>query len=203
MLDSSLRHLVKSQFDEASRAHETLSKDDQVAEQLTNWAKRSALSLSRGGTIFFAGNGGSFAEAQHMAAELTGKMGRMRRSLSGIALGTNSSAISALGNDFGFERSFSREFEGLYRPDSVIFAYSTSGNSANILSLARTAKLLDTPMLCFTGELGGEIESECEVLKVSSGRTERVQELHTLVGHTLCLCIEEIMELTDEPYDAR
>lgn len=203
MLDSPLRQLVKSQFDEASRAHEALSEDDQIAEQLTIWAKLSALALSRGGTIFFAGNGGSFAEAQHMAAELTGKMGRMRRSLSGIALGTNSSAISAVGNDFGFERSFSREFEGLHRPDSVIFAYSTSGNSGNILSLARTAKLLETPMLCLTGEMGGEIESECEVLRVSSRRTERIQELHTLIGHTLCLCIEEIMELTDEPYDSR
>ena len=197
-----LEEVVKSQFEEASSAHEALLKDVEAASQLITWAKLSAKSLSKGGTLFFAGNGGSFADAQHMAAELTGKMGRMRRSLSGIALGTNGSSISAVGNDFGYENSFSREFEGLYRPDSVIFAFSTSGNSENVLNLARKAKLLKTPMLCLTGASGGRMASECEVLSVPSERTERVQELHTLIGHTFCLCIEELMELSDEPYDS-
>jgi len=167
---------------------------------LGEWSKKCANALANGGTIFFAGNGGSFADAQHMAAELTGKMGRMRRSLSGIALGANNSSISAIGNDFGYEYSFSREFEGLNRQNSIVVAFSTTGNSKNLLELAKTAARLETPMVGLTGERGGDLAKLCQVIRLPSNRTERVQEMQTLLGHTLCLCIEEILGLSDEQY---
>lgn len=194
--------ITKQQFEEALEAHRLLANDIAIAAALARLAEVCAKALENGGTIFFAGNGGSFADAQHMAAELTGKMGRMRPSLSGIALGANSSSMSAIGNDFGYEFSFARELEGLYRADSAIVAFSTSGNSANLIELAKMATRLGLPMVCLTGQSGGEIAKHCEVIALPSVRTERVQEMQTLLGHTLCLCIEEILELSSEPYGA-
>lgn len=196
------RGIIDEQFDEAVKVHSLLASDRVVVEKLTQLAELCADALSNGGTVFFAGNGGSFADAQHMAAELTGKMGRMRRSLSGIALGANSSSMSAIGNDFGYEFSFSRELEGLHREHSVVIAFSTSGNSQNLIELAIAAQRLGVPMVCLTGESGGKIASFCEVIVLPSSRTERVQEMQTLLGHTLCLCIEEILGLSTEPYGA-
>lgn len=192
--------IVQEQFDEAVAVHLALAKAEAVASALSQLAQTCATSLEEGGTVFFAGNGGSFADAQHMAAELTGKMGRMRRSLSGVALGANNSSMSAIGNDFGFEFSFARELEGLHRKGSVVVAFSTSGNSANLIELAKSAQNLDLPMVCLTGENGGEISKYCEVVRLPSRRTERIQEMQTLLGHTLCLCIEELMGLSEEPY---
>lgn len=192
--------IIEEQFEEALAVHRLLASDIAVAASLARLADVCAIALQNGGTIFFAGNGGSFADAQHMAAELTGKMGRMRRSLSGIALGTNSSSMSAIGNDFGYQFSFARELEGLHRAHSVVVAFSTSGNSANLIELATVADRLGSPMVCLTGQSGGKIAEHCEVIALPSGRTERVQEMQTLLGHTLCLCIEEILELSSEPY---
>lgn len=192
--------VIESQFKEAVLAHSHLLQDSQIARDLADLSLRCADSLSNGGVIFFAGNGGSFADAQHMAAELTGKMGRMRRSLAGIALGTNGSSMSAIGNDFGYENSFARELEGLHRDQSVVVGFSTSGNSPNLVELAKVAERLGAPMTCLTGESGGQIADFCDVIRMPSGRTERVQEMHTLFGHTLCLCIEELMGLSSLPY---
>ena len=192
--------IIEEQFEEAVRVHRLLIGNRTIAAGLARLAQVCAEALANGGTIFFAGNGGSFADSQHMAAELTGKMGRMRRSLSGIALGANSSSMSAIGNDFGFQYSFSRELEGLYRTDSAVVAFSTSGNSANLIELAITAKELGLPMVCLTGKSRGDIANYCEVIELPSERTERVQEMQTLLGHTLCLCIEEILKLSPDPY---
>lgn len=185
--------LAKEQLREGLYVHEALLDAPQVVDQLVTWAKLCAESLGRGGVIFFAGNGGSFADAQHLAAELTGKMGRLRPSLAGIALGVNSSSLSAIGNDFGYEFTFSRELEGLGRPDSVVIALSTSGNSTNVLHLIERAKAMDIPILVLTGASGGGAAERCEVLCAPSERTERIQEMHILLGHTLCLLIEEFL----------
>ena len=192
--------IVIEQFREASKVHSLLVESSEAIARLAEWGSRCARALELGGKIFFAGNGGSFADAQHMAAELTGKMGRMRRSLAGIALGANNSSLSAIGNDFGFEFCFARELEGLHNANSVVIAFSTSGNSRNLVELARKAKDLSLPMLCLTGQETGEIANHCETIALPSTRTERIQELQTLVGHTLCLVIEEEMQLSPEPY---
>ncbi len=183
--------IVNLQLQEAFDAHSALLASIEIREQLISWASKCAEALSAGGVIFFAGNGGSFADAQHLAAELTGKMGRMRSPLAGIALGTNNSSMSAIGNDFGYELTFARELEGLYRPNSIVIGLTTSGNSTNVLELIAQAKSLGLPVLVLAGADGGAAASQCESIKVPSKRTERIQEMHILLGHVLCLLIEE------------
>ncbi len=185
--------VARAQFQEALTAHEVLLGSTEIIESLVAWARTCAESLTQGGVIFFAGNGGSFADAQHLAAELTGKMGRLRSPLAGIALGTNSSSMSAIGNDFGYQLTFARELEGLSRPNSVVIALSTSGNSANILELIDKANDLTVPVLLLTGANGGTAASRCETIRVPSRRTERIQEMQVLLGHTLCLLIEDFL----------
>ena len=187
------RRLVLSQLQEALSVHEALLGSSEITDQIVTWAKTCADTLAQGGVIFFAGNGGSFADAQHLAAELTGKMGRMRSPLAGLALGTNSSSMSAIGNDFGYQLTFARELEGLYRPHSVVVALTTSGNSTNVLELVDKASVMAVPTLVFTGAHGGAVADRCAVIRVPSDRTERIQEMHILLGHTLCLLIEEYM----------
>ena len=193
MDSSEAQVLVRSQLLEAANAHHELLNSSEIVEQLIRWGRTCSDALSQGGVIFFAGNGGSFADAQHLAAELTGKMGRMRAPLAGIALGTNSSSMSAIGNDFGYELTFARELEGLARPQSVVVGLSTSGNSSNVLTLVARAKSMDIPTLVLTGTNGGEVARICEVIRVPSDRTERIQEMHMVLGHTLCLLIEEFL----------
>ena len=196
MNDTRAKQLAKAQLSEASMVHQTLLNEASIVDQLATWAKLCADSLRDGGVIFFAGNGGSFADAQHLAAELTGKMGRLRRSLAGIALGVNSSSLSAIGNDLGYEFTFSRELEGLGRPESVVIGLSTSGNSANVLQLIEQAKSMGIPVMVLTGASGGMAVERCDVICVPSERTERIQEMHILLGHTLCLLIEEFLGLS-------
>lgn len=195
MDSSEARQLARRQLQDALSVHEALLGSSEITEQIVTWAKTCADSLAQGGVIFFAGNGGSFADAQHLAAELTGKMGRMRSPLAGIALGTNSSSMSAIGNDFGYQLTFARELEGLCRPHSVVIALTTSGNSANVLELVDQAKMMGVPALVLTGAHGGAVAERCEVIRVPSDRTERIQETHILLGHTLCLLIEEFLGL--------
>ena len=195
MNNEKARGLVRAQLQEALTVHETLLGSSEITDQILKWAQTCANSLAQGGVIFFAGNGGSFADAQHLAAELTGKMGRMRSPLAGIALGTNGSSMSAIGNDFGYEITFARELEGLSRPNSVVIALTTSGNSINVLELVDQAKDMGIPTLVLTGGTGGAAADRCAVICVPSDRTERIQEMHILLGHTLCLLIEEFLEL--------
>ena len=194
------RALVRTQLQDALSVHEALLGSSDIIDQIVAWAKTCADSLAQGGVIFFAGNGGSFADAQHLAAELTGKMGRMRSPLAGITLGTNSSSMSAIGNDFGYQLTFARELEGLCRPHSVVIALTTSGNSANVLELVDQANVMSVPTLVLTGANGGAVADRCPVIRVPSDRTERIQEMHILLGHTLCLLTEEFLELfSSEP----
>ena len=190
--------IVSNQFREALATHEALLSSEIIRDQLVNWGRICADSLAAGGAVFFAGNGGSFADAQHLAAELTGKMSRMRPPLAGIALGTNSSSMSAIGNDFGYEYTFARELEGIARPVGI----TTSGNSRNILDLATQAKTMDLSFLGMTGSGGGELAQICETIQVPSNRTERIQEMQILLGHTLCLLIEEFLGIFEtQPQD--
>jgi len=190
---SEFQELVRSELGQAMSAHEALLNSQEIIEQVATWAQHCSESLAKGGVVFFAGNGGSFADAQHLAAELTGKMGRMRSPLAGIALGTNGSSLSAIGNDFGYRLTFARELEGLMRPNSVVIGLSTSGNSDNILELVNQAQIMRIPVLVLTGSHGGAVADVCEVIRVPSDRTERIQEMHILIGHTLCLLIEETL----------
>lgn len=169
---------------------DSMADDVGVHAVILQWSQVFARSLDRGGTLFFAGNGGSFADALHLAAEFTGKMGRRRPPLAACALGSNGSSMSAIGNDYAFDEVFARELRGLSSPASALLVMSTSGSSKNILRLVETAKEIDIPVLAFTGGSGGALSSMCDCVHVPSNRTERIQEAHMVLGHVLCGLIE-------------
>lgn len=143
--------------------------------------------LRAGRTIYFCGNGGSAADAQHLAAELSGRFLKNRRPLPGVALTTNSSALTAIGNDFGFDEVFSRQLEGVGARSDVLVSLSTSGNSSNVVKAVESARKLGMKTIGLTGERDSALSAGCDIcLKVPSASTPRIQEMHILVGHILC-----------------
>lgn len=150
-------------------------------------ASAAIKTLESGGTIFLCGNGGSAADAQHIATEFTGRFIRQRRALKAIALTTDSSALTAVGNDFGFEKIFSRQLEALASPDDLLFAISTSGNSPNIIEAIKTAQRIGCKTIGFLGNDGGEAQALVDIeLVVSSDYTPHIQEMHICIGHLIC-----------------
>ena len=163
-----------------------------VAPDIEQAADRIAESMRAGGTLFLAGNGGSAADAQHIASELTGRFLRERRPLPALALHVNSSALTAIGNDFGFEHVFARELSALGRAGDVLLAISTSGNSANILHAIAAAREKGMRVIGLTGASGGEMAGACDLaLCVPSASTQRIQEMHILIGHAICELLDE------------
>jgi D-sedoheptulose 7-phosphate isomerase len=142
--------------------------------------------------VYLIGNGGSAADAQHIAGELIGRFKMNRRPLPAIALTTDTSVITALANDFGYDTCFTRQIEALASPGDVVLAFSTSGNSRGILDAARTAKKLGSITVGFTGKDGGLLKDVVDVcLKVPSSNTPRIQECHITVGHIICSLVEK------------
>ena len=147
--------------------------------------------LKQGNKILLCGNGGSAADAQHIAAELTGRYKRERRGLPGIALTTDTSALTAISNDYGYDRVFDRQVEALANKGDLLIGISTSGNSANIISALKLAKELGCSTIGFSGRDGGKMNEVCDVnLIVPSDNTPRIQEMHLLFGHTICQIID-------------
>ena len=160
---------------------------DHVLAQADDMAER----LRRGGRILVAGNGGSAADAQHLAAELSGRYLKERRALAGIALTTDTSALTAIGNDYGFDFVFSRQVEALGRPGDLFIGISTSGNSPNILKAVESAKELGMRTLGLLGRDGGKLKGMVDdALIVPSSVTARIQEVHQMVYHFWCEAID-------------
>jgi D-sedoheptulose 7-phosphate isomerase len=144
--------------------------------------------------ILLAGNGGSAADAQHIAAELVSRLNYDRPGLSAIALTTDTSALTAIGNDYGYERVFARQIEALGQGGDVLFAISTSGNSPNILAAIESAKVLGITTIGLTGKTGGKMEGQCDILlKIPSPCTPNIQECHIMFGHIICQMIEDTL----------
>lgn len=161
------------------------------ADEVVRAAELLAAALARGGSILLCGNGGSAADAQHLAAELTGRFRRERRGLPAIALTTDSSALTAIGNDYGFDRVFARQVEALGRPGDVLLAITTSGSSPNVLAAIRAARAREMAVIGLLGRDGGAARAACDVaLVVEAAETARVQEVHILVGHVLCEALD-------------
>lgn len=152
--------------------------------------------LSGGGKLMFCGNGGSAADSQHLASELTGRFIKDRRPLAGLALSTDSSALTCIGNDYSFDDVFARQVAGLGRPGDGLVAISTSGNSRNVIRAVEAAKALGIFTLGLLGRDGGLLGGLCDAsLVVPHAVTARIQEAHILIGHTLCGLIETEMGL--------
>ena len=146
-----------------------------------------------GGKIVFFGNGGSAADAQHLAAELAVRLRNDRPSLAALALTTNSSVLTAAGNDFGFERIFERQVESLVAPGDVLVALSTSGNSPNVVRGVEAGARRGAFCVALTGETGGELAHRVDLLvNVPSDDPQRIQEAHITIGHIVCSLIEQI-----------
>ena len=138
------------------------------------------------------GNGGSAADAQHIAAELTGRYKTERGALAGIALTTDTSALTAIGNDYGYEFVFSRQLEALGREGDLLIAISTSGNSGNVIKALELARKIGIKTIGLSGRTGGAMNELCELnLVVPSNDTPRIQEMHIMIGHIICQAIDD------------
>ena len=194
-IDENLKSLnleeIKTQIQASISVKLNLLDHEKLLTQIAQLAKMCCSSLRNGGKIIFAGNGGSFADAQHLSAEFTSRFFFERAPLASLALGTNNSAISAIGNDYGFEQVFARELRGIAKPEDVFIPISTSGNSANILTAVSVAKDVGLITVALTGEAGGQLNSMCECICMPSNETARIQECHILVGHIVCGLVEK------------
>jgi len=147
--------------------------------------------LQKGNKVLLCGNGGSASDAQHIAAELVGRYKTERRGLAGIALNTDSSAMTAIANDYGYDRIFDRQVEALAREGDLLIGISTSGDSLNIISAFAIAKLLGCRTIGLSGKGGGDMNRICHLnLVVPSDDTPRIQEMHILIGHILCQAVD-------------
>lgn len=163
-----------------------------ISEQIENAANICIHCLNNGGKILLIGNGGSAADAQHIAAELVGRYKIDRKGLSAIALTTDSSAITSISNDFGYSQVFSRQVEALANKDDVLIGISTGGTSKNIISAIVLANKLNCKTIGLSGKSGGEFNNVCSLnIVVASDNTPRIQEMHILIGHVICDLIEK------------
>ncbi|MBF7043847.1 D-sedoheptulose 7-phosphate isomerase [Campylobacter volucris] len=170
---------------------DTLEKSLQLKEQICQCAQILNQCLENNGKILICGNGGSAADSQHFAAELSGRYKKERKALAAIALSTDTSALSAIGNDYGFEFVFSRQVEALMQKNDVLIGISTSGKSLNVLNAFKKAKELHAKCIGLSGKGGGLMNEICDLnLVIPSEDTARIQEMHILIIHCLCDLIE-------------
>ncbi|HPY81420.1 MAG TPA: D-sedoheptulose 7-phosphate isomerase [Bacteroidales bacterium] len=185
---------VKEAIEENIELMNSILHDTIFMSQISQLADIMVKSLRRGGTIFFCGNGGSAADAQHLAAELSGRFYFDRAPLPAEALHCNTSYLTAIANDYGFEHVYERLIRGNGKKGDVLVGLSTSGNSLNITKAFETAKNLDITTIAFTGENGGKLKEIADyILQIPSTDTPRIQEAHILIGHIICELIETEM----------
>jgi D-sedoheptulose 7-phosphate isomerase len=182
--------IVKAEIQLSIDVKTILLSDDALMQKVFNLAERCTEALRAGGKVIFCGNGGSFADAQHLSAEFTSRFLFDRPGLASLALGTNSSAMTAIGNDYGYDNVFSREIEAVANSEDIIIAITTSGNSTNILKALKAAKKRGIPSVVFTGLGRGMLEDDADTLNIPSTDTARIQECHILIGHIVCGLVE-------------
>ena len=188
-----MRELVKSTLEEH---RQVVVKMAVLEGEIASAGELCANALLQGQRIYLCGNGGSAADAQHIAAELIGRFVHDRRALPAIALTTDTSALTAIGNDYGYDEVFSRQVEGLCREGDVLIAISTSGNSGNILKAVDAAHRAGASVIGLLGKSGGALDAKCDVsLVVPSDITARIQEMHIVIGHLICALVEEHLGL--------
>jgi D-sedoheptulose 7-phosphate isomerase len=182
---------VIAQIEASIAVKKALLNDATLIIQIEELAVRCVASLKSGGKIIFAGNGGSFADAQHLSAEFISRFMFDRAPLGSMVLGANNSGISAIGNDYGYEQVFARELCAVAKADDVFIPISTSGNSLNILMAVKQAKQLGLTTVAFTGLDGGKLAKICDCLCIPSIDTARIQECHIMIGHIVCGIVEK------------
>jgi len=186
-----MKQELERQINECIRIHSCMLEQVDLLEKM---AKVTVDCLRGGGKVIFFGNGGSAADAQHLACELSGRFYLDRPALPGLSLSTNSSAITAIGNDYGFEHIFSRQLLGIGSRGDIAFAISTSGESPNVIEAIKLAKQTRMTTFSMTGRDGGELAKMVDFsLRVDSEESPRIQEAHITAGHIICQLVEKEM----------
>ena len=184
-----MRHIIENEFNEHIKTAHSLHN---LTTSVATSAQICIDSLKNGGKILLFGNGGSAADAQHIAAALVGRYKVERKGLPAIALTTDTSAITSLGNDYGYSQVFSRQIESLANKGDVVIGISTSGSSNNVISALKLASVLNCNTIGFSGNDGGKMNEICDInLVIPSKDTPRIQEMHIIIGHTICHLIDQ------------
>jgi D-sedoheptulose 7-phosphate isomerase len=184
-----MQSIIEFEFNEHLKTSQATL--EYIARPLEEAANLCINCLQNGGKILIFGNGGSAADAQHIAAELVGRYKKERKGLSAIALTTDTSALTCIGNDYGYDRVFDRQVEALADKDDVVIGISTGGSSSNVINGLQVAKDLGCKLIGFSGRDGGEMNTLCDVnLVVPAEDTPRIQEMHIVIGHTICQLID-------------
>lgn len=187
-----LRDQIRQQLDESCRVKQSFS--DDLVSRIATFAEKSGAALHAGHKLVFFGNGGSAADAQHLAAELVVRLRRDRPGLAALALTTNASALTAAANDYGFEQIFARQIESLVAAGDVLVALSTSGESPNMLRGVEAGRARGAFLVALTGETGGALAARVDLLlNVPSRDPQRIQEAHITIGHIACALIEDLV----------
>ena len=191
-MESKTLSTIRTNFDELKIMLEIMNHDEQFMRDIENVANKTHEELAKGGKLLLAGNGGSAAEAQHIAAEFVNHFSFDRPPLAAIALTTDSSVLTSIGNDRNFDQIFARQLRALGRPGDVLFAYSTSGESTNILEVIYAAKDMKIYTVGFTGLGGKNFNDICDsVINIPSYKTPHIQEGHLMAGHIISEIVEQ------------
>ncbi|WP_433965107.1 D-sedoheptulose-7-phosphate isomerase [Tunturiibacter gelidiferens] len=186
-----MKQLVQKQLAQSIATLQAVLADEAISETLVSIAKLTADAMQSGHKLLVAGNGGSAADAQHLVAEFVVRLTVNRPALRAIALTTDTSILTAAGNDYGFDHLFSRQLEALAQPGDVFLAISTSGNSKNILRAITQAKLIAIPTIGLTGAGGGKMRPLCDYnIVIPSAITQNIQESHLALEHIFCMLVE-------------
>jgi D-sedoheptulose 7-phosphate isomerase len=188
-----VRNIIRQYHDDATAALQRMGEEHFA--QIEAATTMIVDCFRRGGSVYVCGNGGSAADAQHIAAELVGRFLRERRALPCVALTTDTSILTAVGNDYGFDRVFARQVEALVREGDLLWVLSTSGNSTNALEAVRSARLQKAGVVGFTGGDGGKLLPLCDACFVAPAATSyAVQQLHQLAYHAICDMVEQAIQ---------
>lgn len=193
-MDAGLKTLMRSWLQESLDVKQAMIRDEQLIaalEQAAVWCEQACLA---GGKVMFMGNGGSAADAQHLAGEFVSRFNYDRPGIGAIALTVDTSVLTAIGNDYGYEHLFRRQVQASGKAGDVLVGLSTSGNSPNVLHAFEEARRMGIRTIAFTGSTGGKMRDSTDMcLRVPSTSTPRIQECHIVLGHTLCGLVEAMI----------
>jgi D-sedoheptulose 7-phosphate isomerase len=193
-MEAGLRHYIQAELEKSASVIAAIARDPELMTRIETVAGHCIAALERGNKILLAGNGGSAADAQHIAAEFVSRFSFDRPGLAAFALTTDTSALTAIGNDYGFEQLFARQINAVGRAGDLFFGISTSGRSPNILAALRESRAREIATVGLTGEGGGDMVGLCDhCLRMPSSETPKIQEGHIVVGHIICGLVERTM----------
>jgi len=193
-----ISNIIKSSLEKSASVNSEACLDKDFIFQLDKASNLLIDTFRRNGKVLLAGNGGSAADCQHIAAEFMGRLNFDRKPLPAISLTANTSNLTCIANDYGYDEIFTRQMKALACKEDSLIVYSTSGKSSNIIKLVKDARKRVKTIVALTGEYTDELSEYCDsVLSVKSSKTTRIQEIHAIAGHIMCECVEETLFNTE------